>query len=65
MAYALQTLIREPSIQPYHQAASSSATEDAHYHPLIPRLQLFLSNNSLRELPGELVRLRGLTVLAV
>lgn len=63
MICSLQTLIREPSIIHHHTHSPSSSQE--YYQPFTPRLKLFLSNNRLRELPGELVRLHGLTVLTL
>lgn len=42
-----------------------SRSSEAAYQPLFPKLQLSLSNNLLRHVPGELVNLENLTVLTL
>ena len=59
--------IRTQTLRPLHylirQTSGGGSVE--HYEELIPSLHLFLSNNELDDVPGELFKLENLTVLSL
>lgn len=59
--------IRTQTLRPLHylirQTSGGGSAE--HYEELIPSLHLFLSNNELDDVPGELFKLENLTVLSL
>ena len=60
--------IRTPTLRPlrYHtKIVPKQGSETGHYQSLTPALRLYLSNNLLEEVPGEVYHLKNLQVLSL
>ena len=60
--------IRTPTLQPlryYTKIVPKQGSETRHYQSLTPALRLYLSNNLLEEVPGEIFHLNNLEVLSL
>ena len=60
--------IRTPTLRPlrYHtKIVPKQGSETGHYQSLTPALRLYLSNNLLEEVPGEVFHLKNLQVLSL
>lgn len=65
------TRLQDSIIRPLHYLVttqnklSTSVSNNQTFQPLIPDLQIFLANNKLTKLPGQLMQLQHLTVLSI
>ena len=60
--------VRAPTLRPlryYIKTVPKEVNGDIHYQLLTPALRLYLSNNLLEEVPGEIFHLRNLEVLSL
>lgn len=59
--------VRTPTLRSlrYHTRIVPKQSKKNHYHPLTPALRLYLSNNLLEEVPGEVFHLKNMEVLSL